>query len=314
MELNDPRSTRCSTRAPDHRRAKRNAIWAADRPEGHGVGARSCRSCTRSRCCTARQSLTNVFVNPAYGDVRLQATRQAVVASAQPFPLVQKAGEGRAGARGRRRRAPGAEPPSGHLHRPALSAPCSCWSSSAWSPSRSSSSCRGSPGRPPTRSRCATSARARPPRPSRRPRSASASTTRCRSSTAASQGRSSPGRLQLRPGAGTARRPASATPSATTSRSGRRSSTALPVTLSLAVGAAVLWLVVGVAIGVLSALRRGTLFDRAAMAVALAGVSLPIYFTGLVSLSLFAYNWDCAPTACTTSPFTDEPGRRGPTT
>ncbi|WP_435852600.1 ABC transporter permease [Streptomyces sparsogenes] len=68
---------------------------------------------------------------------------------------------------------------------------------------------------------------------------------------------------------------------------------AMPVTLSLAAGACVLWLVGGVAAGVVSALRRGTLWDRAAMGVALAGVSLPIYFTGLLSLAVFSYqlNW-----------------------
>jgi peptide/nickel transport system permease protein len=63
----------------------------------------------------------------------------------------------------------------------------------------------------------------------------------------------------------------------------------LPVTLSLAAGAAILWLISGVGIGVLSALRRGTAFDRTAMGVALAGVSLPIFFTGLLSLSIFSY-------------------------
>jgi peptide/nickel transport system permease protein len=68
-----------------------------------------------------------------------------------------------------------------------------------------------------------------------------------------------------------------------------------PVTLSLAVGAAVLWLIGGVAVGVLSALYRGTVFDRAAMAVALAGVSLPIFFTGLISLELFSYKWPIFP-------------------
>ncbi|WP_113702516.1 ABC transporter permease [Nonomuraea lactucae] len=69
----------------------------------------------------------------------------------------------------------------------------------------------------------------------------------------------------------------------------------LPVTLSLAIGAAIIWVLLGVGIGVLSALRRGSVFDRAAMVVALAGVSLPIFFTGLISLQLFAYgnpfNW-----------------------
>jgi len=62
-----------------------------------------------------------------------------------------------------------------------------------------------------------------------------------------------------------------------------------PVTLSLAIGAAVLWVLFGVSIGVLSALRRGTFVDRAAMTVALAGVSLPIYFTGLLASAIFVY-------------------------
>jgi len=63
----------------------------------------------------------------------------------------------------------------------------------------------------------------------------------------------------------------------------------LPVTLILAAGAAVLWLVGGVATGVISALRRGSVLDRGLMGVALAGVSLPIFFTGLLALSIFSY-------------------------
>jgi peptide/nickel transport system permease protein len=63
-----------------------------------------------------------------------------------------------------------------------------------------------------------------------------------------------------------------------------------PVTLGLALGAAVLWLILGVSAGVLSALKRGSLWDRGAMVVALAGVSLPIYFTGLLSLAIFSYS------------------------
>jgi peptide/nickel transport system permease protein len=68
-----------------------------------------------------------------------------------------------------------------------------------------------------------------------------------------------------------------------------------PVTLSLAIGAAVLWLTGGVAIGVLSALRRGSVFDRLSMGVALAGVSLPVFFTGLIALELFSYKWAIFP-------------------
>jgi peptide/nickel transport system permease protein len=59
----------------------------------------------------------------------------------------------------------------------------------------------------------------------------------------------------------------------------------MPVTFSLALGAAVIWLI----FGVISALRRGSIFDRAAMSIALAGVSLPIFFTGLMSLAIFSY-------------------------
>jgi peptide/nickel transport system permease protein len=71
--------------------------------------------------------------------------------------------------------------------------------------------------------------------------------------------------------------------------------TALPVTVSLAIGAAILWLIGGVTIGVISALKRGTVFDRFSMGIALAGVSLPIFFTGLLSLALFSYKWPIFP-------------------
>jgi len=69
----------------------------------------------------------------------------------------------------------------------------------------------------------------------------------------------------------------------------------MPVTASLAAGGAILWLIGGVTIGVISALRRGTLFDRFSMGLALAGVSLPIFFTGLISLELFSYKWPIFP-------------------
>jgi peptide/nickel transport system permease protein len=82
----------------------------------------------------------------------------------------------------------------------------------------------------------------------------------------------------------------------------------LGVTLSLAAGAAIIWLVVGVAVGVLSALRKGSFFDRAAMGVALAGVSLPIFFTGLLSLSIFSYTLHWFPPGGSYTPITENPG------
>ncbi|MDJ0341425.1 ABC transporter permease [Streptomyces sp. H10-C2] len=80
----------------------------------------------------------------------------------------------------------------------------------------------------------------------------------------------------------------------------------LPITLSLAIGAAVIWVITGVAIGVLSALKRGSFFDRFAMSVALAGVSLPTFFTGMLGLGIFQYEWHIW-TNVQFVPFTDDP-------
>lgn len=81
----------------------------------------------------------------------------------------------------------------------------------------------------------------------------------------------------------------------------------LPVTLSLAIGASLIWLVAGVATGVLSALRRGSVFDRAAMTVALAGVSLPIFFTGMISLVFFSYKLGITAPGGSYTPFLENP-------
>jgi peptide/nickel transport system permease protein len=62
----------------------------------------------------------------------------------------------------------------------------------------------------------------------------------------------------------------------------------LPATASLAVGAAVLWLLAGVPVGIISALRRHSLMDRTAMGTALVLISAPEFWLGLVFLYLFA--------------------------
>ncbi|GLW99697.1 ABC transporter permease [Microtetraspora sp. NBRC 16547] len=81
----------------------------------------------------------------------------------------------------------------------------------------------------------------------------------------------------------------------------------LPVTMSLAIGAAILWVLAGVATGVVSALRRGSFFDRAAMTIALGGVSLPIFFTGMVSLVIFSYGLGITAPGGSFTPFLDDP-------
>ncbi|MFE0187934.1 ABC transporter permease [Streptomyces sp. NPDC059008] len=56
----------------------------------------------------------------------------------------------------------------------------------------------------------------------------------------------------------------------------------LPVSASLALGAAVIWLVLGLTAGVTAALRKDTLTDRALMVGAVAAASLPVYFTSVM--------------------------------
>src|SRR4051794_37102182 len=62
----------------------------------------------------------------------------------------------------------------------------------------------------------------------------------------------------------------------------------LPATISLAIGAAVIWLTVGITIGIISAVRSGSLLDRMTMTGALVAISAPFYWLGLVMLYLFA--------------------------
>ena len=62
----------------------------------------------------------------------------------------------------------------------------------------------------------------------------------------------------------------------------------LPATISLTVGAVVVWLLIGLPIGILSAIRSRSLMDRTAMGGALVAISAPSYWLGLVALYLFA--------------------------
>jgi len=62
----------------------------------------------------------------------------------------------------------------------------------------------------------------------------------------------------------------------------------LPVTLSLTIGAAVLWIVGGLSVGIVSALRRHSLVDRLSMGTALLLLSVPEFWLGFVFLLLFA--------------------------
>jgi peptide/nickel transport system permease protein len=58
-------------------------------------------------------------------------------------------------------------------------------------------------------------------------------------------------------------------------------------TLLLTTGAVILWLLIGIPIGMISAIKTGSWLDRLTMGVALIAISAPVYFLGLVALFLF---------------------------
>ncbi|MGW6275886.1 ABC transporter permease [Kribbella sp. NPDC055071] len=63
----------------------------------------------------------------------------------------------------------------------------------------------------------------------------------------------------------------------------------LPITASIAIGAAILWLLLGVSLGIVAALNRGRLLDRLAVGVALVGVSTPSFLLGLLAILVFGF-------------------------
>jgi peptide/nickel transport system permease protein len=69
----------------------------------------------------------------------------------------------------------------------------------------------------------------------------------------------------------------------------------IPRTLSLAVGAAVIWLFFGVLFGVISGLTPGRWPDRILTVVAMAGISTPIFWLGAVLLYLLTFKWHSSP-------------------
>jgi len=83
---------------------------------------------------------------------------------------------------------------------------------------------------------------------------------------------------------------------------------ALPVSLSLCVGAAVLWLIGGVLVGTISALKPRSIADRIGMVGSLAGVSLPIFFTGPLLLLLFEFKLQWLPNP-QYAPLTQDPAQ-----
>jgi peptide/nickel transport system permease protein len=62
----------------------------------------------------------------------------------------------------------------------------------------------------------------------------------------------------------------------------------LPATFSLCIGAAIIWLVFGILVGVISAVTAGRWSDRLITTLALIGISMPVFFLGIVLRYLLA--------------------------
>jgi peptide/nickel transport system permease protein len=62
----------------------------------------------------------------------------------------------------------------------------------------------------------------------------------------------------------------------------------LPATTFLVTGAVIIWLLIGIPTGIISAIRRRSLLDRVTMVTTLALISAPVFWLGLVFLYLFA--------------------------
>jgi len=82
---------------------------------------------------------------------------------------------------------------------------------------------------------------------------------------------------------------------------------AFPISLSLAIAAVIMWVVGGVAIGVLAAVRKGTIIDRGAVGLALIFYAFPSFFIGLFLLKFLAIKWQWVPIP-TYTPLTQNPG------
>ncbi len=69
----------------------------------------------------------------------------------------------------------------------------------------------------------------------------------------------------------------------------------LPVTLSIALGAAALWLVIGVGAGLAAGARAGSRVDRAIVAIAAVGSSTPVYLSGLLAIYVVGFRLNMIP-------------------
>jgi peptide/nickel transport system permease protein len=79
--------------------------------------------------------------------------------------------------------------------------------------------------------------------------------------------------------------------------------TAAPVTFWLAIGAFIIWIVVGISMGIVAALNRGSWVDRTIMGISLIGYSMPSFFIGLLLIFFVIIRLQWLPFPSYVSPF-----------
>lgn len=75
-----------------------------------------------------------------------------------------------------------------------------------------------------------------------------------------------------------------------------------PATVELAFMALLFAVVLGLAVGVLSAVKQNTVFDRVSMGFSFLGISMPAFWLGILAMFLFAMKWQVLPTSGRLSP------------
>lgn len=68
-----------------------------------------------------------------------------------------------------------------------------------------------------------------------------------------------------------------------------------PATVELAIASMVIALLVGISAGVISALKQNSIFDNVSMVVALGGVSMPVFWVGLILMWVFSFKLGWTP-------------------
>ena len=63
----------------------------------------------------------------------------------------------------------------------------------------------------------------------------------------------------------------------------------LPTTLSLALGAGIIWFLTSIVVGTLAAIKAGRYTDRVLTVLSMVGVSMPVFFLGAVLIYYVGY-------------------------